>query len=267
MSPDIPARSRVMESSPPRWKRRLLVAALVATATATAACRKTDDGASAEATEGEPEGVTPVPKELPPLELRADTPDLLLTWLDDQGDFHVVQRVDQIPEAARSRVRVVITSKREGTGDRLYVADLTKPRADGTYAVGTMPRSEWDGLGAEKRKKRLEALAPSARPVPPPPETPKASANGRVSAVIYGADWCGPCHQAEDLLRGLGVDVVKKDIEQNPAAGDEMRRKLRKAGRGGGSIPVIDLAGKLFVGFDGRTLRKAVADAKRGETL
>src|SRR5690606_8218203 len=47
----------------------------------------------------------PSPNELPPLTLRDDTPDLLLTWIDDKGDFHVVPKPSDVPEAGRKQVR------------------------------------------------------------------------------------------------------------------------------------------------------------------
>jgi glutaredoxin len=85
-----------------------------------------------------------------------------------------------------------------------------------------------------------------------------------VTATIYGASWCHPCHQAQELLESLGVKVTKKDIEESDAAQREMQEKLRKIHRGGGSIPVIDVMGQIFVGFSEGALRAAVARARSG---
>jgi hypothetical protein len=57
-----------------------------------------------------------------------------------------------------------------------------------------------------------------------------------------------------------------KDIEKSGAAAKEMQDKLRRINRQGGSIPVIDVMGQIFVGFSDGSLRKAVAKA-RGATL
>jgi glutaredoxin len=244
-----------------------LVAALATCATLLGACGRADPTTSDAPSEGRPEGTQPIPRSLPPLELRDDTPDLLLTWIDAQGDFHVVQTIADVPADARDRVRVVVTTRREGTQDLLYVADLSKKLENGSYPVATLARSEWDAIGAEKRRKRLEALAPDIPRPERPPDEPRAAPDGSLTAVIYGADWCQPCHQAEHLLQKLGVQVVKKDIEESPEAHQEMQRLLRQAGRSGGSIPVIDLGGKLFVGFDARALTQAVAKASKTETL
>jgi glutaredoxin len=148
----------------------------------------------------------------------------------------------------------------------VYVANLREKKADGTYPVTSMPRSEWDELGAKNRKARLEALAPSAMP-PAAPSSSAAAVAGDVSAIVYGASWCGPCHQAEALLKSLGVKVTKKDIEENPSAGAEMREKLQRVHRQGGSIPVIDVMGQILIGFSPGALRAAVDHARGGGTL
>jgi glutaredoxin len=206
------------------------------------------------------------PGGLPALALKDDAKNALLTWVDDHGNFHVVEHTTDVPDAGRSAVRVVMSDRSDGTGDSVYVANLREKQADGTYPVKSMPRSEWDELGAKNRKARLEALAPSAAP-PPAPSGSAAVATGDVSAIIYGASWCGPCHQAEALLKSLGVKVTKKDIEENPAAGAEMKEKLQRVHRSGGSIPVIDVMGQILIGFSPGALRAAVDHAKKGSTL
>ena len=209
--------------------------------------------------------------ELPPLVLREDTPSLLLTWVDAEGNFHVVEHVAEVPEASRDAVRVVVADRADGTGDLLYVADLRQKRGDGTYAVGTTPRAEWDERGASKRTARLEAIQPppsaSAAEAAPGPAGSGAAPGAEVRATIYGASWCGPCHQAEALLKSLGVKVVKKDIEESDVARREMEAALRRVHRSGGSIPVIDVMGQVFVGFSAGPLRAAVARARAGSTL
>ncbi len=199
-------------------------------------------------------------------ELKDETPNLLLTWIDEHGDFHVVQTIAEVPEAGRAQVRVVNTTLEQGVGKTVLVADLRSKDPQGRYSVVSMDRAKWNELGAEKRKVRMEALAPKA----PAPDTTGAgtetslAADGKVRAVIYGASWCKPCHDAEAFLKKLGVEVVKKDIEESRAAQAEMQQKLTRAGRGGASIPVIDVNGQLFVGFDRRSLSAAVEQARKG---
>jgi hypothetical protein len=147
---------------------------------------------------------------LAPLTLRDDTKNTMLTWVDEHGNFHVVEHIPEVPDAGRGAVRVVVADRTDGTGESVYVANLREKSGDGAYAVKSMPRTEWDELGAKNRKARLEALAPSAAPPAAPSASAGAVAAGDVSVIIYGAAWCGPCHQAEALLKSMGVKVTKK---------------------------------------------------------
>lgn len=243
---------------------RTAVAALVIAALMPIACHGEANG-SGDPAKASASAEVPA---LPPLVLKDDTAGALLTWIDDKGDFHVVEHVTEVPEAGRETVRVVLADRKDGTGESIYVADLRTKNADGSYPVKTMSRSAWDELGASKRKARMEALAPSAAPSAPAPgssaEGAAVAQAGEVHAIIYGASWCGPCHQAEALLKSLGVHVVKKDIEESDAAQREMQEKLERAHRKGGSIPVIDVMGQLFVGFSEGALKAAVARARAG---
>jgi glutaredoxin len=207
---------------------------------------------------------------LPPLTLTETTPNLLLTWVGDDGDFHVVEKVDAVPAEHRKQVRVVTTDQTAGTGATIYVADLEQKRPDGTYGVTTLPRADWEKLGADRRKTRLDALAPGhTPPTPPDPAQPAPAAPDSptaVSAIVYGADWCKPCHDAERYLKSLGVAVTKKNIEESRAAQAEMREKLERVHRTGAGIPVIDVMGKIFVGYSPGPLKQAV-DAARHATV
>jgi len=223
---------------------------------------------------------TPKANALPELEVRADTPNLLLTWIDDKGDFHVAQKPADVPTEGRAKVRVVVTNREEGTGALVYVTNLDETNATGAYRLKTMPRAEWEELGASKRKARLEALAPSALPSagtapgtePQDGKTAgaqpgaKAPATG-VVAIIYGADWCKPCHDAERYLKQRGATVIKKNIDDNEVAAEEMQKKLARAGRSGASIPVIDIMGQIQVGFSPAALEQALAAARSAKGL
>ena len=254
-------------SRPPFTVRTRPLAALCAVLSSTlffTACRKQAPK------DEDPASAAPKARELPALTLKEDTPNLLLTWIDEQGDFHVVQKPSEVPAASRGDVRVVVADKVEGTTDLVYVANLNQAGPDGTYRTKTITRAQWDELGAKRRKARLEALAPSA--TPPAASSADAASRahapaGSVLAIVYGADWCKPCHDAERYLRGRGVNVIKKDIEESEAAAQEMKQKLARAGMAGASIPVIDVMGRILVGFSPGALDRAVQAAQQSKTL
>jgi glutaredoxin len=221
------------------------------------------------------DGTQPVAEStsLPALTIRDDTPDLMLTWVDEKGDTHVEVHPADVPALGRAMVRVIVADREDGTKDVFYIADLTRKDGDGAYLTKTMTRRAWE---AELEKRRDAYLAKVAPPpaVPsgqglagaPPQGGDKPQATG-LTVIIYGAAWCKPCHQAADYLKQKGITVIMKDVEESPGAGAEMREKLERAGRRGGAIPVIDVRGQILVGFDARDLDRAVAKAQTGTVL
>jgi glutaredoxin len=243
-------------------------------------CReKEDDGTTPRATD----------EKLPALSLRDDTPNLMLTWLDDKGETHVELHPPDVPAAGRDLVRVVVTDREEGTRDLFYVVDLTKKRDDGSYLAQTMPRRSWEALIAKRREEYIARTSPppqqqpggpglpGAPGAPSPPNAPSPNApqppgalappGTGLTAIIYGADWCKPCHEAADYLKSRGVAVIHKDVEESAAAQAEMREKLAKTGQHGGSIPVIDVRGQILVGFSRGSIDRAIARATAGTVL
>jgi glutaredoxin len=240
--------------------RRRDILLLAASATLAACARKTDDG-----TKPVPDGA------LPPLTLKDDTAELMLTWIDDKGDTHVDLHPADVPAAGRSMVRVVLSDREAGTGDLFYVADLSKKGDDGVYATTTMRRRAWEGEIEKRREAYLAKLAPpkpsGTAAAGPGDGPPVAQDHGAAKVIIYGASWCGPCHQAADYLKSRGIAYEMKDIEETPGAAAEMREKLTRAGQHGGSIPVLDVRGQIIVGFSTQAIDRALAKAAAGTVL
>src|SRR5262245_52608182 len=53
------------------------------------------------------------------LDLHDDTPNLLVTWIDEKGDFHVTDKLKDVPNEAREQVRVVDTTREGGAIDEV----------------------------------------------------------------------------------------------------------------------------------------------------
>jgi glutaredoxin len=208
-------------------------------------------------------------KSLPALTLKDDTPDLMLTWIDDKGDTHVELRPQDVPAAGRPLVRVVVSDREDGTHDLFYVADLASKGEDGTYPTRTLRRHDWEAEIEKRRDAYLARTAPT-RPAPTGADRARpgpAQVNGAAAVIIYGASWCGACHQAADYLKAKGIPYVLKDIETTPGAQAEMSEKLARVGRRGGSIPVIDVRGQIMVGFSPGAMDQALARSAAGTTL
>ncbi len=190
----------------------------------------------------------------PAAQLTDTTSDLLLTWVDEQGDFHVVQSIAEVKEAARAQVRVVFANRENENPDQVLVADLRQKRADGTYALTTMTRSAWDDIGAKNRKSRMEAI--SAPAVLPDAGLPTQE----LVAIIYGAEWCKACHETARYLKSKGVKYVEKDVDASGTIQAELQAKLARAHvPPTSSIPVTEINGHIVVGFNPAALDSAIA--------
>ena len=204
------------------------------------------------------------------------TEGLLLTWVDDKGDFHVEQRVSDVPMMGRDAVRVVDPTKDEGTHEgRVFVVDLRQANKDGTYPIQTMSRDDFQRIAEKRRELSGPTLATAGSASATPSATSTATGQGpiadngngtgvdqgRPTVIIYGAEWCGPCHQAASYLKRKGIPFVEKDIEKDPQAAREMQAKLKAAGIRTGSIPIIDVRGKVMVGFNANSVDEALGHA------
>jgi glutaredoxin len=188
--------------------------------------------------------------ELPPLTIRDESEGLTFSYVTLDGGFQLVKKVADVPYEARDAVRVWSETSGDGiAGPFVYLADLRTKLADGTYKVEVVPRTQFDALAEARREKGKTAGKPANPRVDPPGQGEKGGQK-QAKVVIYGAEWCKPCHMAEAYLEKKGVPFVHKDIESDQEADDEMRAKLEAAGLKTHSIPVIDVGGKILVGFD-----------------
>lgn len=244
-----------MRPSPSPATPGALLAATLALALLGGCSRKTTDDGTAPATM----------RDLPALTIKDETADLMLTWIDGKGDTHVELRPQDVPAEGRALVRVVVSDREDGTHDRFYVADLGQKREDGSYPTRTLRRRDWE---SEIEKRRDAYLARTAPPRPASSDAQgrpsPAQANGAVTVIIYGASWCGPCHQAADWLKQKGVPYVLKDVETTPGAAAELQEKLSRSGQRGGSIPVLDVRGQILVGWNPIVVERAVERARGG---
>jgi glutaredoxin len=187
--------------------------------------------------------------------VRDDTKGLSYTFVDQKGDYHVVDTPAEVPQDARAFVRVMDPSHDPPEGS-VFVTDLTQKSGDGAYTVRVVTREELDALAVQRRKAIGPTIAMNGQTAAAGGDAGAAGAAGSAGSVamapqviIYGAEWCGACHQAAAYLTKKGVRFVEKDIEKDAGAEREMNAKLAKAGLAGGGIPVIDVGGKVMVGF------------------
>ncbi|MBI2121943.1 MAG: glutaredoxin family protein [Candidatus Sungbacteria bacterium] len=70
---------------------------------------------------------------------------------------------------------------------------------------------------------------------------------------IYTTPSCVYCKMAKEFFKNNNVAYEEKNVAQDAAARDEM---IQKSGQLG--VPVIDIDGKIIVGFDQPELKEAL---------
>jgi glutaredoxin 3 len=73
------------------------------------------------------------------------------------------------------------------------------------------------------------------------------------TVTVYSTPACGYCRAAKRFLRDRHVRFREIDVSRDTRAKDEIARKTGRR-----SVPVIDVNGRLFVGFDPRRLAAAL---------
>lgn len=189
----------------------------------------------------------------PPFSVRGNGEGLMLVWYDEEGPHTATSRAD-IPNERRAEVRVqsLDLDDVEATDpDAVFVADLRSADENGNYTVRRMARADFDA--------RIDAFVAAARGEG---ETALANAGGDV--IIYGASWCGACHDAQAFLRARGIAFVERDVEEDPTAAADMRAAAAAAGVHPRGIPVIDFRGRIILGFDREALEEAIRETTPG---
>jgi glutaredoxin-like YruB-family protein len=70
---------------------------------------------------------------------------------------------------------------------------------------------------------------------------------------IYTTSMCPYCKMAKDFLKEYKVKFEEINLENNQKAVDEMIEKSNQTG-----VPVLDINGKIVVGFDTEGIKKAL---------
>ncbi len=73
--------------------------------------------------------------------------------------------------------------------------------------------------------------------------------------IIYTTSWCPFCDAAKEYFKNKGVEYEEKNVENDIQAREEM---IEKSGQLG--VPVIDIGGKIIVGFSPEEIEEALKE-------
>jgi glutaredoxin len=213
-----------------------------------------------------PAPAIPPPEEskLPPLEVKKDG-SWLFTYVDDKGQFQTADKAADVPARARRTVRVVDPSK--GVLDRrdttnVYVVDVNELLRAGHATARPLSRLAFEnGALAQLPPGASSLLADRPADFDAGAEPAAPAAAGSAVVTVYGASWCGACKEAKRYLASRKIPFVEKDIERDRGAAAELSEKAARFGLPTNRIPVLDVRGRLLIGFDQARLEALLGEA------
>jgi glutaredoxin len=196
----------------------------------------------------------------------------LFTYVEPSGTFATTDKPEIIPEQSRKMVRVIDPAQTKiKNATTIYTAnanDLLKSgkasarplsrEAFETSAIAQLPPGASSLRGAPPNAARRPAAAVGgpdagvAATVSSPP--------GKPVVTIYGTSWCGACQAARSYFAERKIPFADKDIEQDPAAAAELGAKAAKMGIPTDRVPVLDVRGRLLLGFDRSRVEALLGD-------
>lgn len=153
----------------------------------------------------------------------------------EAGDWNIV--IDQLDQA-------------RFTGAQAAMAKALRARANGELREREASLTTIAALERRMAKASIAAARERARE--------RRTAGSFASVVLYSTAWCPYCRKARELLTRRRVEFVERDVEKDPAAAEELARKAQEAGVQARGVPVIDIRGKLVLGFDEGAIEDAL---------
>jgi glutaredoxin-like YruB-family protein len=74
-----------------------------------------------------------------------------------------------------------------------------------------------------------------------------------MAVTVYSTPTCPYCNMAKQYFKEKGIEFVDYNVAENPEKAEEM---IKKSGQQG--VPVIDINGKIIVGFNKAEIDKAL---------
>lgn len=194
----------------------------------------------------------------------------LFTYVEPNGTFATTDKPEIIAPEARKMVRVLDPSQTKFKGSAsVYITNVNELLTSGKAAARPMPREAFETAAIAQ----LPAGASSPRAGqgvhPPIPDAPHGAADdagvvtsppGKPVVTIYGTSWCGACRAARAYFAERKIPFADKDVEQDSAAARELAEKAAKMGIPTDRVPILDVRGRLLLGFDRERVEALLGD-------
>ena len=194
---------------------------------------------------------------LAPMRVAADA-EMVFVYADLGGKFRTASKVSGVPEASRGAVRVIdptVKSGQRGDYELVHIVDLTGAAGAGGFETRLVARSDFE-------RRAIASLPPGAasRVQIPGAESAVGELSSHAQIIVYSTSWCGACKQLRDFLRARQVDFIERDVEREVGAAAELAGKSAAVGIAADRVPIVDVRGRLLVGFDSVRLTTLLGD-------
>ncbi|MGB8296709.1 MAG: glutaredoxin domain-containing protein [Polyangia bacterium] len=201
--------------------------------------------------------------ELPVHEVSKDSA-LFFTYVEPSGVFATTEKAENVPEVTRRLVRIMGRGKSEPkrrNDANVEVIDLRELLAKGKTQPRVMPREAFE-TGALAQLPPGDSCPLAGAHGPPLAEEPEraGSPDEPPIVILYGTSWCKACKAARQYLVSNLIPFTSKDIEKDPAAAREVEQKAARFGIAAARVPILDVRGRLLVGYDETRMDGLLAD-------
>jgi glutaredoxin len=199
--------------------------------------------------------------ELPPREVSKDSA-LLFTYVEPSGMFATTDKAEQVPEGSRRLVRIMGQGKgepRRRNDANVEVIDLREQLAKGRTQPRVMLREAFE-TGALAQLPPGDSCPLAGPHGPPLAEEPEKGSAEPPIAILYRTSWCKACQSARHYLVSNLIPFTSKDIEKDSSAARELAQKASRFGIAADRVPILDVRGRLLVGYDETRMNGFLAD-------
>lgn len=201
--------------------------------------------------------------ELPPSEVSKNSA-LLFTYVEPNGIFSTTDKAEKVPELTRRLVRIMGQGKGEPqrrNNANVEVIDLRELLARGKTQPRVMLREafETSALAQLLPGDSCPLAGPHGPPLDEEPER-TGSPDEPPIVILYGTSWCKACKAARRYLVSNLIPFTTKNIEKDPVAARELEQKAARFGIAAARVPILDVRGRLLVGYDETRMDGLLAD-------
>ena len=202
--------------------------------------------------------------ELPLLEVSKDSA-LFFTYVEPNGMFATTDKAEKVSEVARGLVRIMGRAKGEAprlNNANVEVIDLRELLAKGKARPRVVSHEAFEtgALAQLPPGDSCPLAGPHGPPLPEEPHKKAEPGDDPPIAILYGTRWCEACKVARQYLISNRIPYTSKDIEKDPSAARELREKASRFGIAADRVPILDVRGRLLVGYDETRMDGFLAD-------